>query len=589
MKLPLSESKMNSFLLTALPEAVLRGDRRLLPWVYENFINIYSLPNGILMYTGLSLRSTLARGEAFLHYAIPQNTREATEFSVVNFCRKQIAEAGNYIYVFLDESKLSAMPSYGDKSYIHDSLLYGYDADRNGFLAIAQVDYHKKEVFYPADELEGAYRSAYSGSSEKAQLVAFRIPDKLCGTYPFSLERFLSRLADYVNSEQTIAEHYFAPENDMGITFGHAANRIFARKIPMDRSLSFIEFRTVNFMAEHRHGLLERLEYLTERYDFPKNWGAVVASYREIVTEYDRLRLLALKLHLSPHPNRTTNLHLQDGLFRLLDREELVLREVLSLAQHGETRDPRFSGQCPVSYSIATTAGTPEESYPGFSHAAVLQLTFSAEEWISGIRLSRRAVVALYDEEGLILWRFSPAESVGQSMTLTFPSRKVRQLEIRVWSDVEISEETMKIQPGKPDLAFGKKAMATSCWPDTDQMSFGPEQALSDDPKTFWNASRDWKPGEALTVDLGKEQPISQIRLTERPLRSRIRCYSLLVAGEDGNWMPIAEHRSGQWLGETQTLAAKYPAVRYVRLVVEETVADADGFDEPGIARLEVF
>ena len=85
-------------------------------------------------------------------------------------------------------------------------------------------------------------------------------------------------------------------------------------------------------------------------------------------------------------------------------------------------------------------------------------------------------------------------------------------------------------------------------------MSVGPEQALSDGPKPFWNANRDWKPGEALTVDLEKEHPISQICLTERPLRSRIRGYSLLVTGEDGNWMPelpVAEHRSGQWLGET--------------------------------------
>ena len=589
MKLSLAEPKMNSFLLTALPEAVLRRDQRLLPWLYENFINIYSLPNGILMYTGLSLRSTLAREKSLFHYAIPQNTKEPTEFSVADFCRKQITEAGNYIYVFLDESKLSVMPSYGRGSHIHDSLLYGYDADRNGFFAIAQVDYHKKEVFYPAEELEEAYRSAYSGSSEKAQLVAFRIPDKLCGTYPFSLERFLSRLADYVNSEQTVAEHYFAPENDMGITFGHDANRIFARKIPTDRPLSFIEFRTVNFMAEHRHGLLERLEYLTERYDFPRNWGAVVASYREIVTEYDRLRLLALKLHLSPHPNRTTNLHLQDGLFRLLDREELVLREVLSLAQHGETRDPRFSGKCPVPYSITTTAGTPEESYPGFSHAAVLHLTFSAEERISGIRLSRRAVIALYDEEGLILRRFSPAESVGQSMTLTFPARKVRQLEIRVWSDVEISEETMKIQPGKPDLAFGKKAMATSCWPDTDQMSFGPEQALSDDPKTFWNASRDWKPGEALTVDLGNEHDVAHIRLTERPCQSRILRYSLFVAGEDQNWNPIVEDRTGLWQGIPQTLTVGCTPVRFIRVIIHETVADKAGFDEPGIARVEAY
>ena len=49
MKLPLADAKMNSFLLMALPKAVIRRDRRLLPWLYENFINIYSLPNGILM------------------------------------------------------------------------------------------------------------------------------------------------------------------------------------------------------------------------------------------------------------------------------------------------------------------------------------------------------------------------------------------------------------------------------------------------------------------------------------------------------------------------------------------------------------
>ena len=172
-ELPIAEPKMNSFLLTALPEAVIRRDRWLLPWLYENFINIYSLPNGILMYTGLFLRSTLAREKSLFHYAIPQNTKDPIEFSVADFCRKQIMEAGNYIYVFLDESKLSAMPSYGRGSHIHDSLLYGYDADRNGFFSIAQVDYYKQEVFYSAEELEEAYRSGYSGSAERGQLLAF--------------------------------------------------------------------------------------------------------------------------------------------------------------------------------------------------------------------------------------------------------------------------------------------------------------------------------------------------------------------------------------------------------------------------------
>ena len=40
----------------------------------------------------------------------------------------------------------------------------------------------------------------------------------------FSFNRFLSRLADYINNEQTVLDHHCAPENSLGIYLGHAAN-----------------------------------------------------------------------------------------------------------------------------------------------------------------------------------------------------------------------------------------------------------------------------------------------------------------------------------------------------------------------------
>lgn len=142
MELSLSEPKMNSFLPTALPEAMLRGDRRLLP--REIYQHLQPSERDFDVHRSLSALCVGTKGSV-LYYAIPQNTREATEFSAVDFCRK------------------------GNGSHIHDSLLYGYDADQNNFGAIAQVGYHKKEVFYTVDELEEAYCSTYSGSSEKAQ------------------------------------------------------------------------------------------------------------------------------------------------------------------------------------------------------------------------------------------------------------------------------------------------------------------------------------------------------------------------------------------------------------------------------------
>lgn len=45
MVLPLSQDvKMTSYLLTALLKTILRFDSAPLPWLYENFINIYDEP-----------------------------------------------------------------------------------------------------------------------------------------------------------------------------------------------------------------------------------------------------------------------------------------------------------------------------------------------------------------------------------------------------------------------------------------------------------------------------------------------------------------------------------------------------------------
>ena len=120
-------------------------------------------------------------------------------------------------------------------------------------------------------------------------------------------------------------------------------------------------------------------------------------------------------------------------------------------------------------------------------------------------------------------------------------------------------------------------------------MCFGAEQALSDDPETFWNAAKDWKPGEMLTVDLGSEHHVARIRLTERPCQSRILRYSLFVAGEDQNWNPIVEERTGLWQGIPQTLTVGCTPVRFVRVIIHETATNENGFNEPGIARVEVY
>ena len=149
MKLPIAENvNMGSYLLTTLPEMVMRTDKRLLPWIYENYVNIFSDSRGHLMYAGVSLWSTLAKAKPFIYSCFPQNTQEPTKIDIVDFFKKQIMEAGCYIYTFLEESQLNTFSNKHNKAHIHDSLLYGYDQARDVFYAVAQDGYHTKKMEY---------------------------------------------------------------------------------------------------------------------------------------------------------------------------------------------------------------------------------------------------------------------------------------------------------------------------------------------------------------------------------------------------------------------------------------------------------
>ena len=584
--LPISNDvHMSSYLFTALPEMVLRNRPHLIPWIYENFINVYADGDGNLNYAGLSFSSTLAKAPPFLVNELHPILKPGVPFDIISYCRRQITEAKNYIYVRLDESQLKVMPTFGKDRYIHDSLLYGYDETTDEFLAIAQVDLHRKAVRYGARELEIAYQSAYNSWAYMANLVAFRLTDYHLQPYEFSLGRFLSQLRDYVNSTQDSSINYFCGPNARGSLYGQQAINRFLDRADANLPIGFGFYRNVHFITEHRKGLLQRFEFIKTLFCLPPAFDDCIEEYRVLVDQYENVRLLALKHYVSKRKGYGTRI--KNRLQELCLKESDLLWTVCTLLRHGYRRDHMFDG---VDQSDYTTTFTDESSDgTNFAYQTKIKISFIKPRNVQTLRVTERGSIALYDGTELVD-RIVASDVPGKLKTFCFATREVKELTLVVSSDIPINSDNMRVEIGKVDLARNKKAYATSYWEyPSEPKRYVPTNVTNDDLTSFWSAARGWKPGETLVVDLGENQTVSQIRLTERCDCGRIDCFSVFCTDEAGNRVCVLERHQGMWNFAPVVHNFSPISVRYIEIVILRTVADDAGYDEPGLARIEVY
>lgn len=584
MVLPLSQDvKMTSYLLTALPESVLRLDSHLLPWLYENFINIYSDIYGHLLYTGISFQSTLALAPPFSSLDIPDELRHPDSFDIAQYCKSQIQDKQKYIYVYLDESLIPGMSAYQKDSHIHDSLLYGYDETEDTFYSISQVGYYRKSVKFKAEHLRSAYNSAFVNSANGTKLIPFNLDRSIPFEYRFSLDRFLIQLGDYINGNQQTIANYFIGFGTEDVIYGVPAKQYFISGLTVKQAWSFDAYRGISFIAEHSNGLLERLRYISEKYTFSYDINELLSQYTDLANEYEKVKILALKCHITYRHN--TQVSLKSKLHELVKVEKELLLKLFAVLRTGSSLEDfqLFSPVCPLPFECI-----PSDN-PYYAYKTSLEFTFQAPRYIHTLRVTNTAYIELSNETEIFYTHASINENTSQNRLLRFPSKLVRTLTVTFYSNVPLDKENLHIAIGNENLAIYKKATATSMRDPILGRSFAPDRATMDAVPCFWSAAEQWNKDDSLTVDLEAERHISMIRITERPFGCRIVNFSLLHSLSGNEWNAVVREQKGSWDKRPVCFDNLNLSAKYIRLIIHETVPDADGFSEPGIALIEVY
>ena len=79
------------------------------------------------------------------------------------------------------------------------------------------------------------------------------------------------------------------------------------------------------------------------------------------------------------------------------------------------------------------------------------------------------------------------------------------------------------------------------------------------------------------------------IRITERPFGCRIVNFSLLHSLSGNEWNAVVREQKGSWDKRPVCFDNLNLSAKYIRLIIHETVPDANGFSEPGISLIEVY
>ena len=596
VELPLVlQQDIKTYLYLALPLCALRTSPALEGWYYENFVNIYLYWDVHFGYEGLA-------GALPIHDVLDRSTVNHHRIrDIIEELTAQLQD-GRYAYLFLNEFYLSTSTSYQTRHYEHDSLLYGYDRETETFLAVAMDKRGQlAKLRYSFKEVREGYERLFDHNFYHEPPIFFRLrPLESPRPYPFSLRRFTRRLQEYRQSVGKRGEGYFTLGNVQPGPYGLDAARCFLRHLQATDTLGFFEFRSMHFLHEHKKGLLNRFRYLDERFgvtglaDCLPAWEQItekVGFLRNLMLKYDTMRQMAARDDMKDRLDRIREKVIL-GLEEVLPEEEAALDPILDRL-YDRLRYPErafLPGQIGEQAQCLLKLEETGQAYVRYRQTAVYtwdsprvlsMLAFrpglSTKIWLSDIPEGEPFATCGAGDE---LW--------ADVKLLQLPHVSTAGLTVETERHTPV-EEPSSLIVCEADLFCGQTVSASSSWLEDGRPvpTLMPPSATDGKPDTFWNARKDWQPGEYLEVSFREPTALNCLLIQER-LEARILEYSLSYADREGDWRDIGRIR---WGLDEEIVVHHFPVVtaRAVRLTIWDTRESPVGFSEPGIRRFEAY
>ena len=318
--LPLEIPMCRTYPHTAHALAILQNDKKIYPWLLNSFIQVEGWDGENLDFEDFwILECPLLR-----YQRVGKDLLERFGIVVDQFIKESI-DFGYYVYLVLNTELLSV---YGNVSYPHDAMIYGYD--------------NLKEVFYVADFFNGKrYGTAEISFSDLSKalklsrvaenhwifrhdLILLKINEEYSGD--FSSERVKSSLAAYLRGEKTKNWYHRSQacyvKHQYNLCYGMHTYTILYNHIDSAENGFLLEHwrQVFHFFYEHKKTMEKRIIYMTKN-TFLTNGKLYCDAYSEMKKKAYVVREQFLKFS----KNEFCDLELAEGNVKYIEKKELEL------------------------------------------------------------------------------------------------------------------------------------------------------------------------------------------------------------------------------------------------------------------------
>jgi len=591
---------INTSMLYALPLCAVLAEEKLLPWYYENFIEV--LYHSGYQYAGLDRRFEATKNFIEIFEKISFTNEMIGRLDIVEFLKKYINEEF-YVYIMLDEYYTPHKENYQKRHFCHDFLLHGYDDNTQSFLAIS---FDENRIFSKMSQKYMDVRNAYESEwtyQDNDMIYAVTIFRKrpLRTAYQFSLNRFLNRLYHYMQSIPYEDADYFSlsiqdEERYFYRTYyGFETYEALAGFIFNQGHLTGDVFRWLHFVYEHKNSLYKRFLYIADHFQLPEELIKDIQSFHAVVDRYNAIRMKAIKSgYITEESVKSNNIKkVVDELQNAAECE----RNILLFIFEGLKQVELNSNDCFFPPNLCLSADiiiSPQPLIENINYLYRKAVTYKWEnkKYICRMRMQWfDLIIFTFCDGRKRYWpTFSEKKKIRDEWFLTIPSDI---LTIEVFDNNAIPDDFL-CAVYEENCTYNKPAAASSCWEESSgvtSLDRTAENAINGDPFNFWFAKMDHGIGEYLQVDLTRLVRFNMIVIQQRDEDGgdRINGFKIQTSFDNEIWTDVYEYK-GDRIGVIPCYYVIGPSeARYVKFLITGIEPDEFGFVVPGIKRFELY
>lgn len=302
--LPLAESPIKTYQFLLYPLAVLFNYEECMPWFYSNYIQLRCTPNKGIDNFAFSGSWWFDKPWGYIPWFDYQIINKTTFFRFEDksrFIREQIDD-GWYFYSFVDKFYIPDTVKYYEHHFIHDLLIYGYDAN----LDYIAYEYNDKKVLNtikvtPADLMMSLELTEnVEPSSLNKELIFFKKKGNY--HYEFDMELVYDMLNEYLYSKNTYYKARFMnvqEDNADLYVYGMDCYKCLINYFYMlEEDEVKNDIMLLQLLWEHKKCMLLRLEYMFTNNCIPRE-DKLYSAFHNIEVQTLILRNMQLKYSIS--------------------------------------------------------------------------------------------------------------------------------------------------------------------------------------------------------------------------------------------------------------------------------------------------